>query len=143
MKSAKLDTNVYALVLEPGDDIHTSIESFCAHNDLANAQISGIGSIENPKLAHYTIATREFTDKQLAGIFEVVSLQGNVALVDGKQFAHLHVTVSDAHMTAFAGHLVQAACSATLEVIITAYNSRKTKSANDAIGLKVWDFDQR
>jgi predicted DNA-binding protein with PD1-like motif len=140
MKSAKLDDNVYALRLDPGDDIHASIEAYCAQYELFNAQIAGIGSIENPTLAHYSMQTRQFTDKQLEGIYEITSLMGNVARVDGKAFTHLHVTISDADMIARAGHLVSGRCSATLEIVITSYYSRHTKTDNPTIGLKVWDF---
>jgi len=140
MKSAKLDDNVYALRLDPGDDIHAIIDNYCTQYELANAQITGIGSVENPKLAHYSMTTRAFTDKQLEGIYEVTALLGNVALVDGRPFAHLHVTLADAEMATYAGHLVQGTCSATLEVIITAYYSRHTKSESDKVGLKIWDF---
>jgi predicted DNA-binding protein with PD1-like motif len=141
MKSAKLDDNVYALRLDPGDDIHASIENYCAQYDLANAQITGIGSVENPKLAHYSMKTREFTDKAFEGIYEITALMGNVALVDGKPFAHLHVTIAGPDMDAHAGHLVQGIASATLEVIITVYYSRHHKTDNDEVGLKTWDFE--
>ena len=140
MKSAKLDDNVYALRLDRGDDIHATIEAYCAQYELYNAQITGIGSVENPKVAHYSIDTRAFTDKQFDGIYEVTALLGNIARVEGKPFAHLHATVAGPDFTTHAGHLVQANASATLEVIITAYASRHTKSDDPEVGLKVWDF---
>lgn len=141
MKSAKLDTNNYVLRLELGDDIHEQIQSFCAHNAINNAAVQGLGSVDSPTLAHYSIKTKQFTDKQLDGIYEVASLLGNVALVDGNPFAHIHVTVSGPDMLAHAGHLVKGQCSATLELIITAYPSHHWKTDDEAIGLKVWNFD--
>ena len=140
MKTAKLDDGVYGLTLEPGDDIHGSIEGYCARYDFVNAEVTGIGSVENPTLAHYSMKTRKFTDKSFTGIFEISSLLGNISLVDGKPFAHLHVTISDIDMTAHAGHLVKGTCSATLELILRPFSSRFTKSDNSAVGLKIWDF---
>jgi len=141
MKSAQLDANNYALRLELGDDIHEQVQGFCKQNSINNAAVQGIGSVDSPTLAHYSIKTKQFTDKQLDGILEVTSLLGNVALVDGEPFAHIHVTVSDQEMVARAGHLVQGKCSATLELIITAYPSHHWKTDNEDIGLKVWDFE--
>ncbi|HEY2004351.1 MAG TPA: DUF296 domain-containing protein [Candidatus Saccharimonadia bacterium] len=141
MKHAKLDDHSYVLRLELGDDIHESVQSFCNGNNINNAAIQGIGSVDSPTLAHYSIKTKQFTDKHLDGIFEVTSLLGNVALVDGKPFAHIHVTVSGLDMLAHAGHLVKGECSATLELIITAYPSHHWKADDAAIGLKVWDLD--
>jgi predicted DNA-binding protein with PD1-like motif len=140
MKTAKLDDQVYGLMLEPGDDIHSSIESYCARYDFANAEVTGIGSVDSPTLAHYSMVTRKFTDRPFEGIFEIASFIGNVSLVDGKPFAHIHVTVSDIDMTAHSGHLVKGRCSATLELILRPFSSRYTKSDSEAVGLKVWDF---
>jgi len=140
MKHAKLDDHSYIVRLELGDDIHESVQSLCARNNISNAAIQGIGSVDSPTLAHYSIKTKQFTDKRLDGIYEVTSLLGNVALVDGKPFAHIHVTVSDPNMAAHAGHLVKAACSATLELIVTAYPSHYWKTDDPAVGLKVWDL---
>ena len=141
MKAAQLDANNYVLRLELGDDIHEQVQLFCTQNNINNAAVQGIGSVESPTLAHYSIKTKQFTDKQLEGILEVTSLLGNVALVDSKPFAHIHVTVSGPDMVAHAGHLVKGTCSATLELIITAYPSHHWKTDNADIGLKVWDFD--
>lgn len=141
MKSAQLDANNYVLRLELGDDIHDQIQTFCAQNDINNAAVQGIGSVDSPTVAHYSVKTKQFTDKQLDGILEVTSLLGNVALVEGKPFAHIHVTVSGPDMVAHAGHLVKGTCSATLELIITAYPSHHWKTDNEDIGLKVWDFE--
>jgi predicted DNA-binding protein with PD1-like motif len=141
MKSAKLDDHTFALRLEPGDDVHETLQSFCAANRITNAAVQGIGSVDSPTLAHYSMHTKHFSDVSLKGIFEVTSLLGNIALVDGQPFAHLHVTVSDPQMIAKAGHLVKAVCSATLELILTKYPTRHTKSQNNDIGLFVWDFD--
>ncbi len=140
MKYAKLSDHTYALRLERGDDIHDTIQNFCADQNIANATVEGVGSVESPALAHYSIDTKQFTDRKLQGIYEITSLLGNVALVENNPFAHLHVTVSDLEMRVLGGHLVKGECSATLELIIRATDARYTKSHDEAIGLKVWDF---
>lgn len=142
MKYARLSENTSAIRLEPGDDVHAVLQQFCSQQGIDNAQITGIGSIESPTLAHYSIHTKEFKDQSLAGVYEVTSLLGNIALVDGQPFAHLHVTVADETMVARAGHLVKGACSATLELFLTSYPAHHTKSQDDHIGLKVWDFSE-
>jgi predicted DNA-binding protein with PD1-like motif len=140
MKFARLTDTAFALRLEPGDDIHETLQKFCASQGIANAHITGIGSIDSPALAHYSMRTKQFSDRRLEGIYEAASLLGNVALVEGQPFAHLHVTVADSEMAVRAGHLVKGRCSATLELIVTSYPTRYTKSQNDEIGLKIWDF---
>lgn len=140
MTHAAFNDTTFALRLERGENILTTIQDFCAAQSIANAQISGIGSVEDPKLAHYSIETKQFTERQFTGIYEITSLMGNVALIDDQPSAHLHVTISATDMQSFGGHLVQGACSATLELIIAAYPSRHSKHHDDTIGLNVWQF---
>lgn len=140
MKFARLSDNTSALRLELGDDIHDTLQAFCAEQGIDNASITGIGSLHSPTLAHYSIETKQFIDEHLEGIYEANSLIGNIALVDNKPFAHLHVTISDEHMMVRGGHLVKGECSATLEVFLTSYPAHHTKAHDDRIGLKVWEF---
>jgi predicted DNA-binding protein with PD1-like motif len=140
MKFASFNDHTFGLRLELGEDVHGVIQSFCADHSIKNATVQGIGSLQNPTVAHYSIITKNFTDEKLDGIYEVTSLLGNIALVEGQPFAHIHVTVTGRDMLARGGHLVKGECSATLELVLTAYTTDHTKSQNDEIGLKVWDF---
>lgn len=146
MKFAPLNDHVYpsfVLRLERGEDIHETIQHFCTGHDITNAAIEGIGSIEKPALAHYSIETKRFTDKQFAGIYEVTSLLGNVARVEGQPFTHIHATISNEQMQVFGGHLVKGTCSATLELILKSFPSEHAKVQDDHIGLKVWALENQ
>jgi len=128
--------------LDPGDDILETIQNWCQGQKMLNALVSGIGSAEEPTLAHYSRVTKKFIQKQLAGIYEVTSLVGNVGQVDGGQpLVHLHATLSNEHMSAYGGHLVNGVCSATAEIVITPLETAFRKTFDDDIGLKIWDFD--
>jgi len=140
MKYGQLDGHTYAVRLELGEDVHEQIQRVCTEQRIDNATISGIGSLDSPTLAHYSVKTRRFTNKDLSGIYEVTALLGNVGLADGQPLAHLHVTLSDPDMQVHGGHLVKGECSATLELVITAYPSHHRKSHDDTSGLSVWDF---
>lgn len=141
MTYGNLDDHTFAVRLELGEDVHEHIQQFCRDQGVNNAAVTALGSLDSPTLAHYSVKTKQFTDKRLDGIFEVTSLLGNVALVDGQPFAHLHVTLSDEHMRTFGGHLVKGACSATLELVIQSYPSDYSKTPDETVGLTVWDFD--
>jgi uncharacterized protein len=140
MKFATLNHNAFALRLEPGDDILGSLQDFCAMHTIANAKVEGIGSVEDPKLAHYSLRTKQFTDHQLEGDYEIISLLGNIALKDGRPMAHLHITISDERMRTGGGHLLSGKCSAIVEVIVTSYPTRYAKVHDDALGLDAWEF---
>jgi uncharacterized protein len=137
--SAGKDTSI--LRLDPGDDIVASIQRFCRDQAIVNAEVSGIGSVQDPLLAHYRIDQHKYREQQLKGIFEIASLLGSVAPFDGVQLAHLHVVVSDEQMRAFGGHLVKGAASATAELVVRRLSSSYKKHLNSEVGLRIWDLN--
>lgn len=138
MQYTHVSPEVFIVRLDPGDDIHESMVDLCRKEGITNAAVRGIGSVDSPKLAHYRKDSQKFTEKQLEGIFEISSFEGNIALIDEEPTLHAHVVVSDEQMQAFAGHLIQGTCSATAELFVHRLDSKLTKELNPEIGLKVW-----
>jgi uncharacterized protein len=139
---SKLDKNKYLIRLVLGEEINGSIRKFCEKLKIENAEISAIGSVDSPTLAHYRVDTKKYKEKTFEGIFEITSLVGSVAISEGKPLVHAHVTISDEEMKAFGGHLVKGVASATVEIILTAFDSKHTKSFDKKIGLKIWDLEK-
>ena len=140
MHYSKISPNKYLIRLIRGEEINSSIKKFCEKLDIKNAEILGIGSIENPTLAHYRVDTKKYKEKTFKGIFEVTSLIGNVAIFEGEPLVHAHVTISDDDMRSFGGHLVKGVVSATVEIILEYFDSKHTKSYDEEIGLRLWDL---
>ncbi len=140
MKFAMLNHNAYMLHLEPDDDILPTIQQFCVGQKITNAKIEGIGSVDNPQLAHYSLQDQAYAEQRLDGTYEITSMLGNVALVDGAPKAHLHVTISDHKMRAGGGHLIGGVCSATIELILTSYPTQFAKVRDPSTGLDTWKF---
>jgi uncharacterized protein len=140
MKTASLSQGSYVIRLDPGDDIVAVIESFCSLQNINNAAVWGIGSIDDPTLAHYRIDTKKYTQKQLEGIYEITALMGNVAIYEGRPLAHVHVAISNEQMQGFGGHLVKGQVSAAAELVLRAYESSYEKALDEKIGLKLWQL---
>lgn len=143
MQFGTIPENNYILRLERGEEVGNTLKSFCQEHGIKNASVKGIGSIENPTLAHYRVDSKKYSEKQLEGIFEVTSLLGTVAIFEGKPLLHLHTTLGDENMHAFAGHLVKGTVSATLEVIITVHPTNFEKKHSEEIGLKLYDLPNK
>jgi predicted DNA-binding protein with PD1-like motif len=67
---------------------------------------------------------------------EVISLIGNVALMDGKPFVHAHVCVGTTEYQARAGHLREATVRPTLELFLTQLNGELTREQDLSTGLE-------
>lgn len=140
MFTGKLDETHLMVRLELGESIIESLEQIATSHSITNAAISGIGSVENPTLAHYTVTDKKYLEKSLTGIYEIISLLGNMTFVDHKPLVHVHCTISDEQMQAYAGHLVKGTVSATLELILTLFPSSFGKKYNEEIGLTLLDL---
>jgi len=140
MQFAKLDQTHFLVRLERGEEIIESIKSLCKIHDINNAALSGLGSVENPTLAHYRVDSKKYSEKKIEGIFELINLTGNIALFENDIFPHIHVTIGDEQMHAFGGHLVHGNVSATAEIIVTTFPSKFEKKLDEAIGLKLFNL---
>jgi predicted DNA-binding protein with PD1-like motif len=142
MKYGKLADGHFLLRFEKGEDLSGVLKVFCVKQNVRNGVISGLGSIENPTLAHYLVDTKKYSEKELKGVFEVTNLTGTVGLSENEPLVHLHITLSDEEMSAFAGHLVKGTVSATLEVSLQVFPTEFTKSFSEEIGLKLFDLPE-
>ena len=77
--------------------------------------------------------------KEFGGFYELANLVGDVSMVDGKPFCHLHAVISDSDMRAFAGHLFAAEISVTGEIIVTP-GEKAQRRFNGEIGLNLLDL---
>ncbi len=140
---AVVTENTYLVRLTKGERTVESIKQFCLQKNIKNGWISAIGSIESPKVAHYRVDTKKYSEKVFDGIYEVTNLTGNIALFEKEPLVHIHVSLSDESMRAFGGHLVDATVSATLEIYIHSFTSEHTKLFSEEIGLKLWNLSEK
>lgn len=128
------------LVLERGEEMISTLTDFCTEEGIHNAFFQGIGAVEQVEIGYYDLATRSYVFRQEDAVFEVASLQGNVALVDGAPFVHAHAVLSrtDDSCACIGAHLKQASVAVTLEISLTDLsNSSFERQQDEAVGLKL------
>ncbi len=128
---------VYHLRLERGEDILATLTSFCAEKHIGSAHIVAIGAAEHASVGAYLLQEKKYINTVYSGIWEVCSLSGNVAVVDGSPFIHAHVVISNEKNETVGGHLFGGVVGVTLEVTITTYAQVMTRTLDDTIGLKL------
>jgi uncharacterized protein len=127
----------YIVKLEVGDKVHDAILDFCQAENITTGWITGLGAIESISLGYYNLTTRKYQFKYYSEIYEVMGLIGNIALIEGKTFLHIHTSISDEDNVVSAGHLEYATVAVTLELRITAYQQSISRLFEDAVGLKL------
>ena len=93
--------------LDPGDEIHTSIQAMCVSEDISGAAItSGIGRVRNTDLG-YLDENNVYQRILRKEPHELLSVQGNVSMLEDKPFTHIHVVLSDNDHAVHGGHLFE------------------------------------
>ena len=129
--------SLHFLRLDRGEDLAASVTDYCEDAGIRSAAVSGIGAIEDVEIGYYDMAEKKYLRKKLEGIFELVSLLGNVTRVDGKSFMHAHVTLGARDFSLTGGHLFGGRIAVTGEVFLADAGMALTREMNEAIGLKL------
>lgn len=133
----KQSSNVLVVVLEKGEELVSTLTSFCQENEIFGAWVSGIGAVSKAELALYDLSKKEYHGKKFSEPLEIASLSGNIAKLNGEATAHLHAVLSDKKMKTYAGHLSNAVVAATCEVRLEIFDAAITRKHNKEIGLNL------
>ena len=105
------------VVLEPGEEIHTSLRQLADELGINGAVItSGIGRTMGSTFG-YMDDTFKYHRRRLVQPAELVTLQGNLARhQDGSAFTHLHATFADDDFVTQSGHMFEATVFVVAEI---------------------------
>jgi hypothetical protein len=105
-------------MLEPGDEVVRCLIQFARAQEVDAAVVTGIGSISQAELGAGSGRAREHRRRTVAEPLEACSLTGTVTLVDGEPFPHLHGTFARSDHSLLGGHVYQAVCATSVELVL-------------------------
>lgn len=130
--------------LEKGTDLYNGILRVAQENNITMGRVTGIGAVQQAKLAYYDQKLMKYYDIEIPEPMEIVSLYGNISIKDGQPFVHAHVVLSDEKGNGKGGHLLPGgtpvfACEITLEE----FDGPELVRGFDAqSGLALWPKDK-
>lgn len=127
----------YVLVLKKGEDVFAEIINFCKKNKINAAWLNGLGAVLSAEVGFYQLESKQYDFTNLHKELEVVSLTGNVSLVDGQPFIHAHVVLSDRDNKALGGHLKSAIVGGTLEIRLQVIDALLHRDSDSETGLNL------
>lgn len=139
MKVHQEDTGLYVLSLARGESIRECIESLARDEEIVGAKLSAIGAIEAPELGLYDWPSRSYERQHFPGIWELLSLEGNLSLLADKPFLHAHITMSGPGYNVLGGHLFDAQVAVVFECFIEPLKTPLPRMPCAAIGLPRWE----
>jgi predicted DNA-binding protein with PD1-like motif len=99
--------------LKPGEDFFESLSSL---HLTAGVLVGGIGMLRDVTLAFWT--GKEYKEHKVSGPAELLSLQGNFSLREGKSHIHCHAILGLEDGSTVGGHLSKATVHETNEIYI-------------------------
>lgn len=132
--------NTIVARIDRGEDILTALQEIAKAEDIRLASISALGATNDFTVGVYNVDEKQYHANDFKGNFEIVSLTGTVSTMDGRFYAHLHMSAGDEKGQVFGGHLNRAVVSAVCEMVITVIDGTVDRSFSPEIGLNLFRF---
>ncbi len=130
--------------LPTGSDLITGLTELCQAEGIQAGQVSLIGALRSAKLGWWDDQNQVYHDFTVDHTTEILHGAGNISLLDGKPFVHLHLTLSHGDHPAIGGHVFEGCEVYVTEYIITALKGEPmTRHMDQATGLKLWKADSK
>ncbi|MDP3559754.1 MAG: DNA-binding protein [Legionellaceae bacterium] len=126
----------FILILKNGDNLHEGINKCATDANLTGAAIHGLGQLSDPILAHYSNDPHEkphFT--QFNGIYELISLNGNIARRGNEYYTHLHAVLGNEKFEGLAGHIKDTLVGVTAEITIVPFSKPLERDVDPETGF--------
>lgn len=136
---SKLLGDTYAVRLDKGEEIFSSLLSFCSQNGIKAGVINGIGTADDTVMGVYDLKTKSFCPERFAHFMEISSLSGNVSTMNGKTYLHLHISAAGLDGKTHAGHLQSATVGATAEIFIRKLDGEISRVYDEETGLNIFE----
>ena len=122
-----------------GADLHESLTEIVQKENIRLGRIQAIGATTHAVVAYYDQNTKKYNPLEFSVGMEILSLNGNISIRDGKPFVHVHFTLSDADGKVFGGHLLPGTKVFACEVFIEELEGEGLERAHDSrTGLFLW-----
>ncbi len=123
MDFIRLKEDVFFVRLDRGDKVNETLKNFCMEHEIKCARLHGIGALHKVELGYYDYDADIYDRRPFDGEFELLSMEGNVSLMEDDTFVHLHISMSNEKFEAIGGHLFEAEVAVTLECFIEIYDA--------------------
>ncbi|KAB2671712.1 DNA-binding protein [Brucella tritici] len=133
----------YVVVLDPGEEVLSTLTGFVREHRLTAASVSAIGAFRRAMLGFFDLDGQEYEHIPVDEQSEVLSLLGDCALDEkGMPGLHLHAVLGLRNGETRGGHLIEATVTPTLEVIIRENVNTMRRTFRPEFGIALIDPGQ-
>lgn len=136
-KGLKSPTTPFLVVIKKGQPLIETLTQCLTDAHVESASFHGLGALKDPTIAYYDLVHKKFVDKKFIGIYELVSLNGNLTNTQDQKTLHIHVGLGDEEYHMLAGHLKSAEVGVTAEISVTPYTGKIERKYDIETGLNL------
>jgi len=145
MKAKKITPKQdYFIRLSRDEEVIATLTKFCAKEKITSGSFRAIGAVKDAKIGFYDLAKKKYGTVEYPHEMEVATMTGNVSLVNGGPFIHVHAILSDMRPghenETIGGHVFSATVAVTLEVHLESFKGSIERVLDNDIGLKLLDI---
>jgi len=130
---------VHLIRLATGSDLYDSVTRYAIEHGIAAASVTFLGAVEHASLRYYDQEAKTYRDFDIAEHLEIVAGVGNISLLDGAPFLHIHAAFADGEGRALGGHVnVGTVVFATEVTIHELEGEPPVREPDDCTGLTLW-----
>ena len=132
--------NQIVLRLDKGDELLASIKELADKESISSASIVGIGASDKFSLYDFDEDKPDVDERNFNELHDISNFTGNISVLDGENFVHMHMTCVDKFGNVSAGHVLNCIISHTAEIFITVFDFTINRCYDDEFGIDVFDF---
>jgi predicted DNA-binding protein with PD1-like motif len=127
----------FVIILKQDDSFFESILSLTEHEKIDAAFFWGIGAVKDIVLGYYDLGEKRYIKREYPGVWELVSLFGNLALLEGERLLHAHGVLSNDAMETIGGHIFGFTTAATVELFMIPLKNPMQRGFDKETGLNL------
>jgi predicted DNA-binding protein with PD1-like motif len=120
-----------------GEEVISTLTEFVRQQQIRSGWLSGIGAVSNTVLGIYDLKRRRYRRRMFRADHELLSLAGGISWLGKDPVLHVHAVLADAGLRAIGGHLFQARCCVTVEVMLEPWPTTVRRRPDPETGLNL------
>ena len=130
----------YILRLDKGEEVSTQLFQFCKREGLKAGVVTGLGAADKAVIGLFDPQSKVYHRREFTGPMEITSLLGNISVMDGKPYLHLHINLCNEELQVIGGHMSECWISATCEITVLSLDMEPGRKFSTDIGLNLYQF---
>lgn len=127
----------YLVRLEIGEAVIASLTDFVRRKRIKSGWLLGLGAVDNAVLGVYDLKRRKYDKRTFKPIHELINLTGDISWLGKDPVLHVHAVIADHALKTSGGHLLEARCAITVEVMLTPWTKKALRKSDAITGLNL------